>query len=299
MKSSTKVTIVVSSITALIVLFSFVGFSGITRVTSLPQKYKDWMKDIPDETALKDINIPGSHDTMALYSIGNLAGQCQSLTLEEQLNVGIRFLDIRLKNDHDSLKAVHGFVDERDTFSDIVRDSEDFLINNPSETIIMSIKEEANASNSKLSFEEVLKKHITDKWVVGNTIPEKLGDVRGKIVLFSRYPNPTIGINAYDGWLESCSFTMANNDIYVQDYYKVNDLNKKKEEIEKCFSEDGHALKINFLSGYKESSFPPSYAPSVAKDINPWINKNIKNHDKRGIVLYDFVTLKTQEAFFK
>ena len=151
MKSSTKATIVVSSITALIVLFSFVGFSGITRVTSVSQKYKDWMKDIPDETALKDINIPGSHDTMALYSIGNLAGQCQSLTLEEQLNVGIRFLDIRLKNDHDSLKAVHGFVDERDTFSDIVRDSEDFLINNPSETIFMSIKEEANASNSKLS----------------------------------------------------------------------------------------------------------------------------------------------------
>ena len=299
MKPITKIAIVVSSVAVLTVAFSFLGFTGVLRNSSSSTKYKDWMKGINDETALKDINIPGSHDTMALYSIGNLAGQCQSLSLKEQLNLGIRFLDIRLKNDHDSLIAVHGFVDERDTFENIVETTESFLEANPSETIIMSIKEESKASKSKLSFEEVLKKSISDKWETGNSIPNKLGDVRGKIVLFSRYQGATIGIKAFDQWLDSCSFVMSDNDIYVQDYYKVGDLDKKKEEIDKCFNEDGHALKINFLSGYKTSSFPPSYAPSVAKEINPWINKNINNHNKRGIVLYDFVTLKTQEAFFK
>ena len=50
---------------------------------------------------------------MALYSIGDLAGQCQSLSLGDQLNVGVRFLDIRLKLDHNQLKAVHGIVDEK------------------------------------------------------------------------------------------------------------------------------------------------------------------------------------------
>ena len=51
----------------------------------------------------------------------------------------------------------------------------------------------------------------------------------------------------------------------------------KQEEVIKCFNESGHALKINFLSAYKTNGFPPSQAMSAAKDINPWINKEIAN----------------------
>ena len=165
--------------------------------------------------------------------------------------------------------------------------------------IIMSIKEEADAKSSKMSFEESLKTYLDNGvYLKDKTLPTHLGDVRGKVVLLSRYKDSSIGVPAYDGWEDSTSFTLPN-DIYVQDTYKIKTSNKKQDEIIKCFKEEGHALKINFLSAYKTGYIPPSYAPSAALDINPWINEEISKYDDRGIVLYDFVNEENMTAFFK
>ena len=278
---------------------SVLGFSGVLKQSSKNVSYCDWMKALDDDTSLRDVNMPGSHDTMALYSIGDLAGQCQSLSLSDQLNVGVRFLDIRLKLDHNQLKAVHGIVDEKASFKQIDEVVESFLAKNNSEFIIMSVKEEAKASNSSISFEDALKEYVNkDIYLKERTLPSKVGDVRGKILLLSRYANSTIGLDAFAGWQESTSFVLPNNDIYVQDTFKITSAEQKQNEIVSCFNESGHALKINFLSAYRTDGFPPSYAPSAAKDINPWINKEISKYDDRGIVLYDFVTSENMKVFF-
>ena len=260
-------------------------------------KYKNWMSSIADNTELKDINIPGSHDTMALYSIADLAGKCQSLSLSDQLNLGIRFLDIRLQLYENELRAVHGIVDEKASFKEIIITIQSFLERNSSEFIIMSIKNEADPVKSTISFEDALKKHVTPYWLTGDTMPDKLtSDIRGKVILLSRYENSTIGVPAYNGWQDNASFTLPNG-IYVQDEYKVKDISSKKTSIENCFTHDG--LKINFLSGYKTNGFPPSYAPSVANEINPWINNKIKSVTNRGIALYDFVTSNLMKGWFE
>ena len=164
--------------------------------------------------------------------------------------------------------------------------------------VIMSVKEEADPSNSDISFEESLKSYLTsDLYYLNNNLPLTLGEVRGKVVLLSRYKDSSIGVPAYDGWEDSCSFTLPN-DIYVQDTYKITSKEQKQDEVLKCFKEPGHALKINFLSADRTNAFPPSYAPSAANDINPWINGEIHNHLDRGIVLYDFVNEKNMDAFF-
>ena len=278
---------------------SVLGFSGVLKQTTKSVAFCNWMKSLDDNTSLRDVNMPGSHDTMALYSIGDLAGQCQSLSLNDQLNVGVRFLDIRLKLDHNQLKAVHGIVDEKASFKQIDEIVESFLAKNNSEFIIMSVKEEAKASNSSISFEDALKEYVNkDIYLKERTLPSKVGDVRGKILLLSRYANSTIGLDAFAGWQESTSFVLPNNDIYVQDTFKINSAEQKQNEIISCFNESGHALKINFLSAYRTDGFPPSYAPSAAKDINLWINKEISKYDDRGIVLYDFVTSENMKVFF-
>ena len=154
-----KKSIIIASCVALgAIIFSCLGFSGILKQKSKNTNYADWMSHLADSTSLRDINMPGSHDTMALYSIADLAGQCQSLTLGDQLNLGVRFLDIRLKEENNSLKAVHGFIDQHASFSDITSTVESFLENHPTEFIIMSIKEEADSSKSTISFEEAVKK---------------------------------------------------------------------------------------------------------------------------------------------
>ena len=274
------------------------GFTGIIKSRSASKKYADWMKSLDNNTSLREVNMPGSHDTMALYSIADFAGQCQSLSLKEQLNLGVRFLDIRLKEDHNKLKAVHGFIDQKVSFASITKTIESFLKDHSDEFIIMSIKEEADASNSNVSFEESLKGYLENDIYLKDTIlPSKVGDVRGKVLLLSRYADSTIGIPSYNGWADSASFTLPN-DIYVQDTYQITSAEQKQEEIVKCFNETGHALKINFLSAYRTDTFPPSYAVSAAKDINPWVNKEISKYDDRGIVLYDFISEENMNSFF-
>ena len=282
----------------LIFIIALMGFTGIIKSRSGSTKYADWMKSLDDNTSLREVNMPGSHDTMALYSIADFAGQCQSLSLKEQLNLGVRFLDIRLKEDHNKLKAVHGFIDQKASFASITKTIESFLEKHNDEFIIMSIKEEADASNSNKPFEECLKGYLENEIYLKDTaLPNKVGDVRGKVLLLSRYADSTIGIPSYNGWADSASFTLPN-DIYVQDTYQITSKEQKQEEIVKCFNETGHALKINFLSAYRTNTFPPSYAVSAAKDINPWINNEISKYDDRGIVLYDFVTEENMNSFF-
>ena len=293
--------IIISIVTSVVILMTaFLGFSNILKQKINDQKYADWMKSLDDNLSLREVNMPGSHDTMALYSIADLAGQCQSLSLEEQLNLGVRFLDIRLKEENNKLKAVHGFIDQKASFAQITKVVENFLNKHTNEFLIMSIKEEAAASSSSLSFEECLKTYLgSDKYLKGTLLPEKVGDVRGKVILLSRYQNSTIGVPAYSEWKDSTSFTMSENDIYVQDTYQITSKEQKQDEIVKCFNESGHALKINFLSAYRTNAIPPSYAVSAAKDINPWINEEINKYQDRGIVLYDFVTKENMDYFFK
>ena len=293
----TKSIIISSVITIALISTSVVGF--VVKQSSGSKKYADWMSKLDDNVSLRTINMPGSHDTMALYSIADLAGQCQSLSLHDQLNLGVRFLDIRLKEDHDKLKAVHGFIDQKVSFEKITKTIEDFIDKNPSEFIIMSIKEEADPSNSEISFESALKSYLNkDIYLKDNELPSKLGDVRGKVMLLSRYANSTIGVPAYEGWADSVSFTLPN-DIYVQDTYQITSAEQKQDEIVKCLNESGHALKINFLSAYRTDTFPPSYAVSAAKEINPWINNEINKYSDRNIVLYDFVTEENMDFFFE
>ena len=299
MEPKTKRIIGAVGASLLILISAGLGFTGLLKQGSSNISYASWMKKLDDSTSLRNVNMPGSHDTMALYSIADLAGQCQTLPLKDQLNLGVRFLDIRLKEDHNKLKAVHGFVDQRASFDSVTATIESFIKDNPSEMIIMSVKEEADPSSSDISFEDSLKQYLTSNiYYLNKELPSTLGESRGKVILLSRYSGASIGIPAYDGWKDSCSFTLPN-DIYVQDTYKISSTSTKKDEIVKCFNEEGHSLKINFLSAYTSGGFPPSYAPSSANDINPWINGEIGKYSDRGIVLYDFVTESNMDAFFK
>ena len=273
------------------------GFLGFGKLNTVVDESRiEWMKGVSDDTAIRSLAIPGTHDSAALYGIGDLSGQCQTIGIAEQLKLGVRFFDIRLQNRKGDLAAVHGIVDQKQRFVDIISTIDGFLAKHPSEFLIVSIKEESESTGGSVSFQEALERDLTVFWRKETTLPEKVGDVRGKAVLLSRFASSTIGIPAYEGWQDSKSFTLPN-DIYVQDTYKT-DVETKKQEIESCFKETGHAWKINFLSGYDPKGFPPSYAPTIAKEINSWIDTVIPSYEDKGIVLYDFITKEHMDAFF-
>lgn len=290
-----------TTLISILTCVGIVGFSayGIDNLFAdkVSKEYIDWLSKIDDEKNINELFIPGTHNSGAKYSFIDFSGKCQDISIMSQLTLGTRFLDIRLKNDSSGLKVVHNFIDQKLSFKSVLNTCYSFLDDNPSEFIFMSIKDEISG-NSKLMFEERLKREINAKYFYSeNDFPKKVKDVRGKIIQLSRYSSPTIGFNCYDGWKNegkenTNSFVLDFNQIYVQDYYKVDKLESKQYQIMECSVIDGYNLKLNFTSGYYEDGFPQSSSFELAKDINPWIfDTLLKNDNLKGqVFVSDFIT---------
>ena len=155
---------------------------------------KSWMKFLQDDLNICQINLPGTHDSCAYCVQFPFLSKCQNTTIIEQLDSGIRFLDIRVEKDGDRLKLVHDIADcknpentkEKLYLENILNDCKKFLSENPSETILLSYKRDDGASQEETFdtlFENYLEKDSI--WYKENRIPS-LGEVRGKIVLLNR-----------------------------------------------------------------------------------------------------------------
>lgn len=292
--------------------FTAISISALTVVSSClaifpfgtnsNQNNENWLKSLNDDTLITSLSIPGSHDSGASHSIGDLSGKCQDTSILEQLNIGVRFFDIRLQLKNNKLQVVHGIVDQNLDFLSVLNTFSTFLSSHQSEGLFVTIKEEADAKNSSLSFEEALKNEISSYENVikkDRKLPTTLKEIRGKIVLLSRYKDNTIGVDTYSGWIEQedddiiNTFDLFNSPIHVQDFYKIKDLEMKKQEIVRCLdysSLNTDVLTLNYTSCYFLDSFPPTYAGSAAPSINTWLPSEIKSRINLGIIISDFVT---------
>ncbi|KAJ4387181.1 hypothetical protein N0V93_007770 [Gnomoniopsis smithogilvyi] len=111
----------------------------------------DWMSRIPDNVNLNSLSIPGTHDTLTYDLVDNTVFQCQNHNLKTQLHAGLRYLDIRgrlvynasLGADQEPVIGIyHGHVSTGYDFQDVLETVFAFLAENPSEGIIMRVKEE-------------------------------------------------------------------------------------------------------------------------------------------------------------
>ena len=79
-----------------------------------------FMAELPNEAPLSALVLPGTHDSGATVDMV-LPGtaKCQSLTIGEQLSIGVRFFDIRLRRVEGSLHVYHGEVDQKLSFDEV------------------------------------------------------------------------------------------------------------------------------------------------------------------------------------
>jgi 1-phosphatidylinositol phosphodiesterase len=61
----------------------------------LEYSLESWMSEIPDETLLSNITVPGTHDSCACSNIPFV--RTQYLSISKQLDAGIRFFDLRCR----------------------------------------------------------------------------------------------------------------------------------------------------------------------------------------------------------
>lgn len=212
-----------------------------------------WMKDIPDNTKLTELSMPGTHDTMALYGIEYAV--CQKLTLEKQLESGIRALDIRCRHIEDKFAIHHGAYFQKIMFGAVLEIIANFLRSNPTEFIIMRVKQEYKPENNKKTFDEVFEGYWANPAYpflkVNGIDPDDITIemLRGKILVLDNFSNSiTYGTRYYD--------------FNIQDYWELATITKLyakweavKEQLQ-ITNESKKGKYINFLSGSPCGSFP-------------------------------------------
>lgn len=109
--------------------------------------HASWMRDIPDDVTVLNLSIPGTHNSCCVEGPLGLA-KTQNLDLPDQLNAGIRFLDIRLAQYHGDLCVHHDVVCTEKTYAEVLDNCATFLDEHPSETILMSVDNEGRMDSA-------------------------------------------------------------------------------------------------------------------------------------------------------
>ncbi|MCI4253127.1 phosphatidylinositol-specific phospholipase C [Bacillus sp. CCB-MMP212] len=173
--------------------------TGYSYESDIGYRNPTWMSKLEDTQKISEISIPGTHGTMALHGasfIDEDLTRNQTMPLSQQFNAGIRYVDMRVKRVKDSFAMQHGIVNQKAMFEDVLKETIQFLRDNPQETILMRLKEETDPESGSQSFEEIFKsykdRNVSYFWDP-NSVPfsernnPKLGDIRGKIVILQNF----------------------------------------------------------------------------------------------------------------
>lgn len=294
---------------------------------------RNWMKNIPDDAYLSSVNIPGTHDSGTAAILLDVVAQvsptsCQNYYYGEQLNVGVRSLNIRCKASSDDtssasdVQIIHGGVPcyDRDgsnlTLDDILKDTTRFLEENPSEAVVMMIKTEKGSDEGiARSVGNFIRNNGSYVWQ-GDGVPS-MGEARGKIVFLRRYAFGDYD-PAADG-LEAKVFGLNLNDwddhdytnykyainiyddkntgesVYVQDAYNKYSYGKKdyiEGTLKQTTGKDtSHPIPADAWI-YNYTSCATGFPLGLTRDINPWLYDDSGSYidNKRlGMVMMNFV----------
>lgn len=165
----------------------------------------DWLGMVKDDTKVCKLSIPGTHDTMTgmgfyqpvLKYIFNLTAISQVSTLEEQMNSGLRFFDIRPVVSTDTiakkkiLRLTHGISELDITFEWTIDQLQAYLKAHPTEFFIAKLQFDNGFEDQKDLFallNNVMQMPKYKGLFIENWRPDiTVGEMRGKILWLSRY----------------------------------------------------------------------------------------------------------------
>ena len=240
----------------------------------LSKPLTDWMDMLKDGTKVCKLSIPGTHDTMTgmgfyqpgLKYVFDMTAISHVSTLEEQLNCGIRFFDIRPVVSTDTiakkkiLRLTHGISELNVTLEQTIDWLQAYLKAHPSEFFIAKLQFDNGFEDQKDLFyllDQVLdlpkyKGLFFENWRPDITV----GEMRGKILWLSRYDLRPLHVLydfpiVYCDWPDedpdvkedldpeaqrNCAMYNMNDEsikakLYKQDYYKTTNAKRMQNKI--------------------------------------------------------------------
>uniref|UniRef100_A0A060T285 ARAD1C26994p n=1 Tax=Blastobotrys adeninivorans TaxID=409370 RepID=A0A060T285_BLAAD len=281
----------------------------------------EWQKRVNDDTLLSKLSLPGTHNSAASH-ISFPSVQCQGASVTEQLEHGVRFLDIRCAvpfwtgcggvfgSSPGDLQVIHGNFPVKIPFPEkldsVLKEVYDFVGKHKSESVVVSLKAEGAHKWEGDEFADIIWSRYVhpneEKWYLKNKIP-RMGECRGKVILFRRFgcnddsKKDNYGINA-QWWKYNCDNDNREN-VAVQDWCEVmkpedinqkvtyiNDHIKRAVEFNSTSEADSNGkLYINFCSG---SNFwnPQCWPRNVSKGVFDGVTDKIDRG--AGVIIIDY-----------
>lgn len=235
---------------------------GLTELSPIQEPWTaDWMKKYHDETLIVNMNLPGTHDAATwnysqitqasleyVNSLGNITAvdpanyKCQSRSILQMLNAGIRVFDLRYAFDVTRMALVfwHGnaLQSETATVDDVLYSFYAWLDAHPSEALFLSFQHEGggNDAATQLMLFNTLTSPAAKQYILqARGDLGTLRNARGKIILLRRFdldhlpPSfedivPGIHFSPQKWTVNGANITLIYNEsthsaAHIQDYY--------------------------------------------------------------------------------
>lgn len=221
---------------------------GYSHDSSVNLNKQNWMAGLSDELTINELSIPGTGNSMSYGKYTDFT-LTQSMSLENQLNSGIRFLDLTLSHTGDTkLQVYTGLTNLNVTLIDVIKRVVDFLNKNNEEVILIKVTEKSSESGNfayaiKRSIEEAgLSDYIFDGSKSKNPT---LGESRGKIILLADYAGNNWRAISYrnNSSIQDINYLNTNWDLYSK-WEKV-----KQHLINTNTNKNKNIRYINYLTG--------------------------------------------------
>lgn len=198
----------------------------------------DWMSKLKGNPCITRLAIPGTHDTGAYQRTIKPMTRAQTLSIPEQLEVGVRALDIRcaatygsegtwtgfamdvfggrtrrdiqemVGEERTTYNVFHGPFDQGISVAEVVQQVAAFLETHDEETVFLLLKQEGGSVDISDDINSIVSRELGDKMfkvsahgaLTQHSRWPKLNDCKGKAVVFSRLKKPSKDHYDTRGW---------------------------------------------------------------------------------------------------
>lgn len=263
---------------------------------------KSWLGELDPETKLVELSIPATHDSAALmdFMLPDVSNN-QNTNIKEQLEMGVRFLDLRIhKNPDGTLGLYHGIKYMYINLDEVFEIVTSFLKENPTEFVFCMIKEEVflSSGDGKSFSRDIdslfLSPSFSSFFYISenNKFPETIKEAQGKIIVLKNYlgsEEENIGLEMMSK-NTSLDFVNIGSGYYIP--YESSNIvinsaedkwNWAEKEIDKMLSNPPTKLQMLNLNAYKKGPFGLPDIASVAKVINKNLIKKLNFLTESGI----------------
>eukprot|EP00397_Hematodinium_sp_SG-2012_P062219 GEMP01083645.1.p1 GENE.GEMP01083645.1~~GEMP01083645.1.p1 ORF type:complete len:285 (+),score=57.91 GEMP01083645.1:88-855(+) len=211
--------------------------------------------------------------------------RCQTLRVKEQLDIGVRVLDLRASGTREA-RISHYFLCDV-TLAQVLEQIREWLDRHPSEFVITYLRQDYGQKLDTSLIVEAFSNNTFRFGTPGDT------DLSGKLLVLVE--NELLGVHInFHLWQEV--FPNAHN----TDIWRCKKVGEAKENVVRCLTEHRRhitGLPTGQFGGFRlDGNFPPRMPCCTSPNLNEWFVQNLASDEwhaatqhKLGLIMVDFV----------